>query len=124
MNDFLVFGCPVFILDKRLKDGNNLNKWKARSWEGIYVQHSLQHAGNVPVIYNPITLQISPRFHVVFDNSFTTMSKQSALLSDSFYKSLYNKSQWMYKDDFATTQDIHTFDSYWSDPPLPKTNSK
>jgi hypothetical protein len=120
MDDFRVFGCPVFVLDKRLQDGDNLQKWKARSWLGIYIGHSLQHVGNVPVIYNPITTHISPQFHVVFDDSFTTVSTQNAPLSDSFYQSLYDKSQWLYKDNFATTQDFHTFNSYWSDPPLNK----
>lgn len=32
MNDFRVFGCPVFVLDKRLQDGDSLAKWKSRRW--------------------------------------------------------------------------------------------
>jgi hypothetical protein len=60
MEDFRVFGSPTFVLDKKLQDGDSLSKWKARSWIGIYVGHSLVHSGNVPVIYNPRTTHISP----------------------------------------------------------------
>jgi hypothetical protein len=34
--DFRVFGCPVYVLHKRLQDGDNWNKWKSRSWQGVY----------------------------------------------------------------------------------------
>jgi hypothetical protein len=55
LQDFRVFGSPAYVPDKRLQDGDSLRKWKARSWLGVYVGVSLIHAGNVPVIYNPIT---------------------------------------------------------------------
>jgi hypothetical protein len=37
LKDFQVFGCQAYVLHKRLQDGDNLNKWKARSWIGVYV---------------------------------------------------------------------------------------
>ncbi len=39
LEDFRVFGSPVFVLDKKLQDGDSLPKWKARSWIGVYVGH-------------------------------------------------------------------------------------
>jgi hypothetical protein len=62
MSNFWVFVCPVFVLDKRLQDGDSLKKWKAHSWVGVYVGHSLAPSGNVPVIYNPYMTHISHSF--------------------------------------------------------------
>ncbi len=69
LEDFRVFGSPAFVPDKRLQDGDSFQKWKARSWMGVYVSLSLSHSGNVPVIYNPLTMHISPQFHVVHDTN-------------------------------------------------------
>jgi hypothetical protein len=60
LEGFRVFGLPVYALDKRLQDGDSLPKWRARSWLGVYMGQSLGHAGNVPIINNPITMHISP----------------------------------------------------------------
>jgi len=69
LKDFRVFGCPVFVLDKRLQDGDSLPKWRSRCWNGVYVGQSLQHAGNVPLVYNPSTSHVSPQYHITFDDT-------------------------------------------------------
>jgi hypothetical protein len=120
MEDFRVFGSPVFVLDKKLQDGDSLSKWKARSWMGVYVGHSLAHAGNVPVIYNPQTTHITPQFHVIFDDQFSTVSTNSSELTTEHFEDLYNKSTWLHKDDFAETEDLHLFETYWATPPISK----
>ncbi len=40
---------------------------------GIYVGRSQHHAGNVALVLNPKTGLVSPQFHVVFDDDFTTV---------------------------------------------------
>ena len=40
---------------------------------GIYVGRSPSHASNVGLILNPHTGHVSPQFHVVYDNDFTTV---------------------------------------------------
>ncbi len=40
---------------------------------GLYVGHSPSHAANVALIFNPRTGHVSPQFHVVFDDAFTTV---------------------------------------------------
>ncbi len=40
---------------------------------GIYVERSPSHASNIALILNPRTGHISPQFHVVFDDDFTTV---------------------------------------------------
>lgn len=116
INDFRVFGCPVFVLDKWLQDGDSLPKWKARSWTGVYVGHSLQHAGNVQLIYNPSTTHVSPQYHVMFDDQFTTVCG-SAASSDDLYQKLYNESLWTYKSTNVDATNLYLFEFSWSDPP-------
>ncbi len=124
MEDFRVFGSPTFVLDKKLQDGDSLSKWKARSWVGIYVGHSLVHSGNVPVVYNPRTSHISPQFHVVHDDQFTTVTGASSEFTDQFLERLYNNYKWFHNDNFAATTDLHYLETYWSDPPSSKLDQR
>ncbi|KAL7460959.1 hypothetical protein ACHAXS_001393 [Conticribra weissflogii] len=48
-------------------------KWEPRARLGIYVSRSPHHAGNVALVLNPTTGLVSPQFHVVFDDEFTTV---------------------------------------------------
>jgi hypothetical protein len=74
MSDFHTFGCPCYILDHRLQSGTGMiPKWKPRAGMGIYVCRSPAHASNVALILNPRTGHVSPQFHVVFDDEFTTV---------------------------------------------------
>jgi hypothetical protein len=69
-----IFGSPCFVLDSRLQSGiAGPPKWEPRSRLGIYVGHSPSHAGLVALFLNPRTGHISPQFHVVFDDLFTTV---------------------------------------------------
>ena len=90
LNDFRTFGCPVFVLDKKLQDGDSVKKWRARGWKGIYVGQSMVHASNVPLVYNIATTHVTPQFHLVFDEGFTTVTGQPIQDKDKFYEDLYN----------------------------------
>jgi hypothetical protein len=48
-------------------------KWEPRARMGIYVGRSPSHASNVALVLNPRTGHVSPQFHVVFDDDFTTV---------------------------------------------------
>jgi hypothetical protein len=67
--------CPVYVLDHRLHSAGGAGppKWDPRSRIGVYCGHSPFHAGNVALVFNPKTGLISPQFHVVFDDEFTTV---------------------------------------------------
>jgi hypothetical protein len=75
LGNFHTFGCPVYILDSRLQDAGGAGppKWEPCSCLGIYVGHSLIHAGSVALVLNPKTGLIFPQFHVVFDGNFSTV---------------------------------------------------
>ena len=74
LRDFHTFGCPCYILDSRLQtDSKGVPKWEPRARLGIYVGRSPNHASNVALVLNPKTGLVSPQFHVVFDDDFTTV---------------------------------------------------
>ena len=74
-SNFHTFGCPCYVLDHRLQSGTGkIPKWEPRVRMGsIYVGGSPSHASNVALILNPHTGHVSPQFHVVYDDDFTTV---------------------------------------------------
>ena len=68
------FGCPVYVLDFKLQSpGISPPKWEPRSRLGIYLGKSPFHAGSVALVLNPKTGHVSPQYHLVFDDDFTTI---------------------------------------------------
>ena len=49
-------------------------KWEPYVRMGIYVGRLPSHASSVGLILNPQTGHVSPQFHVVYDDDFTTAS--------------------------------------------------
>ena len=79
VGDRHTFGCPVFVLDHRLQGGpGGPPKWDPRACVGIYLGRSPFHANNVALVLNPRTGHISPQYHVVFDDDFTTVPFMSS----------------------------------------------
>ena len=68
-----VFGCPVYVLDPSLQDAKKLPKWSRRSRRGIYLGLSKVHSSNVHLVLHPETGHISPQYHLVFDDTFSTV---------------------------------------------------
>ena len=83
------FGCPVYVLDKRLSDGNSAPKWNPRSRVGIFLGWSQDHARNVAWVLNPNTDHISAQYHVIFGNMFTTVAALTDTKSIELWKGLY-----------------------------------
>ena len=71
--DFHTWGCPVFILAEANQGAIGTPKWEPRARAGIYLGHSPCHAGSVALVLNLRTGHISPQFHVVFDDEFSTV---------------------------------------------------
>ena len=68
-----MWGCPVYVLDPQLQDARKIPRWQPRSRRGVFLGFSRSHAATVPLILNCRTLSISPQFHVVFDDWFSTI---------------------------------------------------
>ena len=74
LRNYHTFGCPCYILDSRVQSNpKGLPKWEPRARLGIYLGHSPAHAGSVALVMNPKTGLVSPQFHVVFDDTFSTV---------------------------------------------------
>ena len=68
-----VWGCPSYVLDPKLQDGKKLPKWSKRSCCGVYLGISPKHHTTVGRILNPETGLISPQYHVVYDELYSTV---------------------------------------------------
>ena len=100
--DVHVFGCPTYVLDSRLADGRKIPKWTPRSTRCMYVGKSPTHASTVPLVLNPDTGTIIPRFHVVFDDWFQTVStdvKDLPDFNDPAWKKFFGESVYQYEFD-------------------------
>ena len=132
ISDFQVFGCPAYVLEKNLADNNGIPKWKACSYQGVYVSHSDVHASNVVLVWNPLTKLVLPQYHVIFDEEFTTVLSDKPLNLEDIDLMLVNllcSSKWWHQDHLAeTTKDENTqhyyFDSNWTAPECPQHSQK
>ena len=68
-----VWGCPTYVLDPMLQQGKKLPCWQPRSHQGMFLGLSPKHSSDVPLILNLQTGSISPQYHVVFDDMFSTV---------------------------------------------------
>jgi hypothetical protein len=74
LRELHVWGCPVYVLDPTLQQGKKLPRWQPRSRRGVFLGYSPHHSSDVPLVLNLQTGSISPQFHVVFDDTFSTVS--------------------------------------------------
>jgi hypothetical protein len=88
LHDLHVWGCPVYVLDKRTADGIKIPKWAPRSNRYIYMGVSDKHSSSVPLVLNPESGVISPQFHVVVDEWFATIATSTGELPD------FTKDEW------------------------------
>lgn len=68
-----VWGCPCYVLEPKLQDGRSLPKWAPRSRRGQYLGISPQHSSTVGRILNHRTGAVTPQYHVVYDDMYTTV---------------------------------------------------
>jgi hypothetical protein len=73
LHDLHVWGCPVYVLEKAMADGQKLPRWKPRAHRSVNMGLSPQQASTVPLVLNPEMGSITPQFYVVFDNWFATV---------------------------------------------------
>jgi hypothetical protein len=64
----------MYIIDRRLQAGHKISKWEARSRLAVYIGPSTYHASNVGLGLSLTTGLVSPTFHAIYDDSFTTVN--------------------------------------------------
>ncbi len=74
IRNFHAWGCPVFVLDGHYQTNpKGVPKWEPQSQVGIYMGHTPGHAALVAMVLNPTMGHVSLQFHVVFDDTFSTV---------------------------------------------------
>ena len=89
-----VWGCPVYVLDPKLQDGKKLPKWNPRSRRGQFLGQSPSHSSTIGLILNGRTGFVSPQYHVIYDDEFTTVpnAERGGLLNlDTFDQNSWNR---------------------------------
>ena len=77
-----VFGCPVYVLDLKLQDGKKLPKWERQSQRAIYLENSKAHGSTVALVLNIKTGKVSPQYHLIFDDDFSTIHSDGCFNQD------------------------------------------
>jgi hypothetical protein len=67
--DIHVWGCPIYIFDPKVQQGQKLPHWQPCSPQGIFMGLSHQNKSEVPQVLNVATGSITTQFHVVFYKS-------------------------------------------------------
>ena len=73
------------------------------------MRHSPFHAGNVALVWNPTTGRVSPQYHVVFDDDFTTVPYMEAGTLPPNWEDLVHHSC-----ETATAEEVELADSWLS----------
>lgn len=68
-----VWGAPAYVLDPALQDGKKVPKWNPRSRRGRFLGMSSKHLTRVSLILNLATVYISPQYHIVHNDLYTTV---------------------------------------------------
>jgi hypothetical protein len=100
------FGCPCYVLDSRVQtNSKGLPKWEPRARLAIYVGHSPAHAGSVALVLNPKTGLVSPQFHVVFDDNFSTIPcLRDGTMPSNWAELVRNSSEAVTDEDYDITR--------------------
>ena len=113
-HDMHVWGCPIYVLDKSLQDGQKIPRWRPRSNRTIYVGVSATHASSVPLVLNISTGSITPQFHIVFDDWFATVPSSGVDTPDfssPAWNKMFGESRYQYilddESDDDTNTDVH-----------------
>ena len=93
VKQYNTFGSPCFILDPKLCQKKSVPKWTPWSRQVVHIGISPQHAVSVALVLNLKTGYISPQFHILFDDDFTTTTARiKNKLPDNW--TIFSKPSW------------------------------
>jgi transposase InsO family protein len=110
-----VWGCPAYVLDPRLQDGQKIPKWEPRARRGQFLGFSRRHSSLVGLIRNMNTQYITPQFHVVYDELFTTVTSDQSHDMTETWIDLFKDSRESYIEGHDETTDgpIPALHDHW-----------
>ena len=123
-----LWGCPTFVLHPKLQDGKKLPKFKLRGRMGQFLGFSEEHSKSVAMIRNLTTNFVSPQWHVVYDELFSTIRNDTRLKDtavESIFNDLFDNCREYYGDEAVCPPegatgdgDAPASDETFDDPPL------
>ena len=69
-----VWGCPMYVLKPTIQDDRKLPKWQPKSRQGAFLGFLDSHLTIIGLIKNLHTVSVSPQYHVVYNDLFTTVT--------------------------------------------------
>ena len=114
VKDFHTIFCTIYAFDARLQSAGGAGppKWELCSHIGLNLGHSPFLAGGVALVWNPNTGRVSPQYHVVFDNDFSTVPFMEAGTIPKNWEDLVK-----YSSERATTKDVTLADTWLNGTP-------
>ena len=100
---FHVCGCPVFVLEPKLQNDQNLPKWNRQARIVQFLGFSNGHSSLVANVCNLTTGNILPPFHLVFDELFETVI--CTIYDDNVFNAICN-------DLFELNRDLYAKDEH------------
>jgi hypothetical protein len=96
-----VWGCPAYVLEPKLQNGQKLPKWNHWSRLGQFLGFLDEHSSLVANVRHLGTGYVSPQYHVVFDDLFETMFSSGAddALVDFICENIHGTSCEVYATD-------------------------
>jgi hypothetical protein len=97
--------CPVYVLDRRMKEGTSPPKWTKRTTQKVNVGHLHHYSKSVPMVWDLKTKLVSPQFHVMFDNNFDTVQAPDPNIKQADTTDhLFKTNRYTYDDPFGNEQ--------------------
>ena len=76
-------------MDPRIQDGKKVPKWSPRSCLGCFLGYSTCHSSEVSLILNLKTGSVTPQYHLVHDDWFSTVTNSaSSTLPESWWNNI------------------------------------
>jgi Reverse transcriptase (RNA-dependent DNA polymerase) len=100
-----VFGSPAFVLDPRLQDGRKIPKWDPCSARGQFLGFSHEHSSTVALVRNVNTGSVTPQYHVVHDETFSTVTVSAEVIAHpGAWMEFFLRNRQHYLDDDDTAE--------------------
>jgi hypothetical protein len=108
-----VWGAPTYVLDPMLQDGKKVPKWAPRTRQGMYMGVSPSHSLHVSLILSLRTGHVSPQYHLVHDDLFSTVSSHSVTSFDEKLWLSIVKSGYEALGDESDVHDVGRLSEEW-----------
>ena len=111
LRTFHVWGCPLYVLDPKISNAQNISHWKPKSMRGIFLGYSPTYSSNVPLVLNLNTGNISSQFYMVFIDTFIIVQY---IFDDKYPPSILEQNcTWLFHSSIPVVALKYSCTSWW-----------